>query len=156
MCHRAGADPANPTTIRDYQVLSLKRSWRELKRGSPGKRFQQRAQRVRQRRREGTSWVVSFLAPTIGAILLLGGLALCLMPGPGLPLIFIGAALISERSLTAARVLDWAELKLRKAVAWGKSWWRNASPAARLAAVLIVTATFAAAGYGALRIGFGL
>jgi hypothetical protein len=133
----------------------LKTSWQELKQGRPGKRFQERADRAR-RSRSNPSWLARVLEPTVGVIMFFGGVILCLMPGPGLPLLIIGAALIAKRSRTAARGLDWTELKVRKVFAWGKTRWKHASRTSRVAAVLIAAASLAGLGYGAYYIGFGL
>ena len=86
---------------------------------------------------------------------MLAGVIFCLIPGPGLPLVVIGAALLAERSLVMARCLDWIELKVRKLMAWGKRWWAKAPPAARVAAVVLGTGVIAGAGYGAYYVTFG-
>jgi hypothetical protein len=103
----------------------LKKNWQQLKRGKPGHRFQERAER-NQRRGSNQRWLARWLEPIAGVILALAGVVLCFIPGPGLPLIIIGAALLAERSLFIARVLDWIEVKLRKAMAWGKRWLKHA------------------------------
>jgi hypothetical protein len=152
-----GSVPWSRHETRGLDMLSkrLKKSWKELKQGRPGKRFQERAEKSR-RSRSNRSWVARILEPTIGVVLLVGGVILCVMPGPGLPLLILGATLVAERSLTAARALDWCELKARKIIAWGKDWWRHASLIARVAMVVLAAGILAGAGYGAYYIGFEL
>ncbi|HSU53216.1 MAG TPA: hypothetical protein VLT36_04070 [Candidatus Dormibacteraeota bacterium] len=93
--------------------------------------------------------------PIVAIILIAGGVILCLIPGPGLPLLIIGAGLLGERSITIARGLDWIEVKARKVIAWGTSWWRHATETGRVAAVLIGGVLVGGAGYGAYWITFG-
>ena len=50
----------------------------------------------------------------VGFIIILIGVALWFLPGPGWATIFIGAALIAGESLQAARFLDFLEVKMRK------------------------------------------
>lgn len=67
----------------------------------------------------------------------------------------LGAGLIAQESLAAARALDWMELRIRRVLAWGRDAYRNASPGGR---VLLVMATLLATGalaVGAYRILFG-
>jgi hypothetical protein len=135
--------------------IGLKRDWEQLKQGRPGRRFQERAERARANRSK-RSWWGRLFEPVLGAVLLAGGVILCFIPGPGLPLIFIGAALLSARSRTLARFLDWAEMKLRRVIRWGKSWWSNAPGMEKLAAVLIGAGVLAGAGYGAYVIASSL
>ncbi len=47
-------------------------------------------------------------------------------PGPGFLILFAGAALLAEESLTAARALDWTEVRLRRLAKWGRRAWRAA------------------------------
>src|SRR5687767_15393396 len=103
----------------------LKQQWREFRKGRPGHRFQERYERNRHGR-HGKSWMRRFLPPGIGVVVLVAGLIFCIMPGPGLPLVFVGGALLSERSRPIAWAMDWGEVKLRKAIRWAKSWWGEA------------------------------
>jgi len=86
---------------------------------------------------------------------MIGGVILCLIPGPGVPLLILGAALLAERSRVMAKALDWLELKLRKVIAWAKAWWKQAPLSARFTVILVVTVVLATAGYGAYAITFG-
>ena len=86
---------------------------------------------------------------------MVAGLIFCLIPGPGLPLVVIGAALLAERSLVLARCLDWIELKVRKLMGWGKRRWAKAPLVARVAAAVVGAGVIAGAGYGAYHVTFG-
>ncbi len=125
-----------------------------MKSGRPGHRFQARAESGKHEP-SNRSGIKRFLKPVLAITLLAGGVVLCFIPGPGLPLIIIGAALLAERSLIMARGLDWIELKARKVLAWTKAWWRHASGAGKFAAILLVALLVAGAGYGAYAITFG-
>ena len=135
-------------------LRGLKQQWRDLRKGRPGRRFQDQCERKRSGQ-EGKSWMRRFLQPVIGTIVLAAGIVFCVIPGPGLPLVLVGATLLAEHSQPMARGLDWCEVKLRNALRWGKSWWHQASVVARNA--LVVTAAFviAGAGYGAYHFIFG-
>ena len=126
----------------------LKQEWRDLRKGRPGHRFQDRYERHRGGRK-GKSWMGRFLEPGIGVLLLVAGVIFCLIPGPGLPLVLVGATLLAERSRRIARAMDWCELKLRKVLRRAKDWWCQASLGARNAVVVLATFMIAAAGYGA-------
>jgi len=57
---------------------------------------------------------VARLAWTIaGIVAVVGGIVLMPAPGPGIPVVLVGAAILAEESLYVARALDWCELKLR-------------------------------------------
>ena len=135
-------------------LSGLKESWQELKKGRPGQRFQERAKKDK-RERSSQSWIKRFLKPVIAIILIAGGVVLCVIPGPGMPLVVAGAALLAERSLTIARSLDWTEVKGRKVMSWGKAWWRHATGTGRFAAVLIAAVVIGGAGYGGYLMTFG-
>jgi len=82
--------------------------WDELKRGTPGRRFQSRYERSRER---GT--LRKWLVIAGGLLLVLAGIVFLPLPGPGLLIIAAGAFLMAEESLAAARALDWTEQKIR-------------------------------------------
>ncbi|SRR5258705_8308466 len=91
---------------------TLKRQWYELRNGPPGRRFQERYERNRLARAH-QSKARRFLQLVIGVWLIKAGIILCFLPGPGLPLLALGAALLAERSRRVARALDWIEVKAR-------------------------------------------
>src|SRR5690349_45740 len=93
-------------------VEKLRAEWRKLRAGTPGRRFQDQHRRRKAQRSSSTARVVWI---AIGVALLLAGVFLMLVPGPGIPLFVLGAALIGQESLFVARRMDATELWLRKA-----------------------------------------
>ena len=53
-----------------------------------------------------------------GIVLTLVGVCFLALPGPGLPILVVGLALIAQESVTMARLLDRTELRLRR-------WWKK-------------------------------
>jgi hypothetical protein len=95
-------------------VQSLKKKWRELADGAPGKRFQSRYEKKHRDCRRGgrtLTWVAA-------AVLIVTGIVLLVVPGPGSVLIVLGAALLAEESLRVARALDWTEIRIRRLFGW--------------------------------------
>ena len=93
-----------------HLLINLGKTWQELKRGEPGRRFQSRYER----RGRGGGAVRKWLLIAGGLLLVLAGIAFLPLPGPGLLIIAAGALLMAEESLGAARALDWLELKARR------------------------------------------
>ena len=89
----------------------LRSDWRALKAARPGHRFQERYERRREEPRKPGQ-----RAMIIGAGVLLVAVAIVFLitPGPGIPLLIVGAGLLARESLLMARFLDWSELRLRK------------------------------------------
>ncbi len=88
-------------------LTRLREIWNSLRVSDPGRRFQDRHRRIRSRRGQRASRSV------IGAGLVLVGMVLLFLPGPGMLLLLAGAGLIGGESLTVARLLDRLELQLR-------------------------------------------
>jgi uncharacterized protein (TIGR02611 family) len=88
----------------------LRKQWRDLTKVVPGTRFQNRFQRRKERRRKPLLRAFYLI---LGAALLIAGIVLMPAPGPGFLIAFVGAGMIAEESLLAARAFDWVELKLR-------------------------------------------
>jgi len=93
----------------------VKQTWRRIKAAKPGQRFQQE---FRRHRGAGRSPIQKILLIGVGLLFMAAGLVLFVIPGPGLVFFFIGAFLIAQQSLLAARALDWSEVRLRKLLAW--------------------------------------
>ena len=111
-------------------IESLKRyawrQWRSFSRGRPGKRFQERYRR-RQESGHGRWGVRRIFNLTLGILIVAVSAVGGLLPGPGWGTAIIGFALIAGEFLPAARLLDWAELRLRHfwqfvRDIWGHSW----------------------------------
>ena len=83
----------------------------------------------------------------IGAILLV-------LPGPGLPILLLGGGLIARESALAARVLDWAEVRLRAVVARGFHLWQQAPSRLKIALLVLALGAMAGMSYTAYRLLF--
>ena len=91
------------------------RRWSRFVHGEPGRRFQERYQR--KQREKGNAWKRCALV-CCGAVLALVGLFFMAVPGPGIPILLVGLALIAQESAVMARFLDRAEIRLRR-------WWKR-------------------------------
>jgi hypothetical protein len=116
--------------------FNLRESWRDLKRGRPGHRFQDRYKRARNEKpRCGTAWRVAKIA---GAVISLAiALLLVVFPGPAIPFFFITGGLLATESRTIARFMDWGEVHLRNLGAWGKRHWKRLPTAGRIALLVV-------------------
>jgi uncharacterized protein (TIGR02611 family) len=122
----------------------IKRSWRRLKAGKPGHRFQSQYEANQKRRRP--AWIRP-LSIAAGTLLLGVGAVALPAPGPGFLVIGLGGALIARESQHAAGALDWVELRLREAWAWLEDAWAAAPWPVRLLAVVVCMATAVALGW---------
>ena len=77
----------------------------------PGRRFQDHYERKRESR-GGALWRCA--AMVAGVLLCAAGLFFMAVPGPGIPILLVGAALVAQQSQATARLLDHWELALRK------------------------------------------
>ncbi len=108
----------------------LQQAWGELKRSSPGCRFQELYQRRRRSRRAGAK-----RALFVGGGLLTIGAGVASFPVPGVPselIIVAGLAIFAQGSVRAARLLDWIELRLRGPFLWAWKIWRPLPRPAKL------------------------
>lgn len=123
----------------------LKHSWRELEQEPPGRRFQARYERnhSRGRSRGGTLTLIA------GVVILALGIFLMPAPGPGILVALAGGALLAQESLTAARVLDRAEVLARQLASWAVRVWQHASMPLKVLIVLAALALAAALAWGA-------
>jgi hypothetical protein len=147
-------DESYPVALVEEMLVGLKRHWNEFQRGHPGHRFRRRFDRNREtRRRQG--WFAWCLKPFAAIGLIIAGVALCFIPGPGVPLILIGAGLLADVSRPVAVALDWLEVHFRDFSLWGRKWWRHASRAAKCAVILLAVFLVSGAAYGGFRIVMG-
>lgn len=122
----------------------LKRSWRQLKAGRPGARFQLEYEAQQKSRRP--AWVRPVWV-AVGTALLAVGLVALPAPGPGILVIAFGAAIIARESRVAARVLDWIEPRLRAVWTWAGNVWRVAPLPVNVLLALLVMALAVAVGW---------
>ncbi len=85
----------------------------EITQSAPGRRFQERY-----RKRKGDSAWKRGGFVCAGVLLTLVGIFFLVVPGPGIPVLAVGLALLAQTSARVARLLDRAELKLRR-------WWKK-------------------------------
>jgi len=89
----------------------LKRSYRQFQKDEPGERFLNTYERSREHSKGPLATILIIVA---GAVLIVGGFLLGLIPGvPGIVLGLVGFALIATRSRRIAIGLDWTEVKVR-------------------------------------------
>jgi hypothetical protein len=85
--------------------------WDRFVHSPPGRRFQDRYRR--KRRDKGSGWKRCALVCG-GIALVLVGIFFMAVPGPGIPILAIGLALLAQESAAMARLLDRTELRLRR------------------------------------------
>lgn len=86
----------------------LKRRVRRFLAAPSGTRFQAHHQRMKAR----ASLMRALIGIGLGLILLAVGLVLLVLPGPGTLVAIFGAALLAGESLTAAKMLDWLDVRV--------------------------------------------
>jgi Putative transmembrane protein (PGPGW) len=85
--------------------------WDRFVHARPGRRFQDRYRRKRQAR--ASAWKRCGLVAG-GIVLALVGIFFMAVPGPGIPILAIGLALVAQESAAMARLLDRTEIRLRR------------------------------------------
>ncbi len=120
-------------------MSSIVHEWRQFKDDSPGHRFENHYQRMRQ---EG-SRVGKIVRIGLGVLLLAGAIVLLFIPGPGLLVAVFGLALVGGESKTMSRWLDRAELPVRRRARQTKRWWDARSLGAKIGLVAAVVAVAA-------------
>jgi uncharacterized membrane protein YbaN (DUF454 family) len=131
----------------------LKQAWRELKRSSPGCRFQELYRRQQEARHGGLNKAI-FLGGGLFTIAM-GVLSYPVPVIPSEPVILLGLVLFAQGSMRGARILDWIELRLRGPFRWASKLWKPLPRAAKVALSVFWMAALSAAGYGLYRLVFG-
>ena len=101
-----------------------KRSWRRFGASEPGHRFQDRYRR-RQEDEHGWKDPRRLFYVVGGLIVALGSLAFGVLPGPGTLTFFVGLGMIAGEFRPVARLLDWAEVRVREFGRWVGGVWRS-------------------------------
>lgn len=86
-------------------------SWNRFAASPPGRRFQERYRRKRENPRGRLARCGAVCA---GIVLTLAGIFFLAVPGPGIPILALGLALIAQESRAAARLLDRTEVRVRR------------------------------------------
>jgi hypothetical protein len=131
--------------------FSFREQLRELKRGRPGQRFQERyrhAHRKDNRCGAGQRIVMAMAAVVCLAI----GAVLAVFPGPAIPFFFLSGALLASESRLIARLMDWIEVKARAVAAWAKRRWRRLPGPARVILIMVGVCCSAGATYLGYRL----
>lgn len=132
---------------------TVRQNWRQLQKGTPGHRFRQ-FHEWRQKRRESGFSLERVVVLGGGFLLLLGGLAIGWLPGPGGFISVFGAALLATEYRPLARLLDWTEVRGRRIMRWIQNFWRTSSLVIKIASVLAIALVAAGAVYFAGTIVF--
>ncbi len=127
----------------------LKQGWRAFEHDPPGERFRQRFKRSQQSDR---SVVYKLVFVASGVFIMAVGVFLLAVPGQGVLVVLIGAGLDAQVSSSAARALDWCELRVRKLAAWSLKKWRRASLMMKIVLVLLVAVFVLAASLAAYEL----
>jgi uncharacterized protein (TIGR02611 family) len=61
----------------------------------------------------------------VGSTLVLTGLAMLVLPGPGWAAIFLGFAILATEFTVAEKARDWMIAQLKLVVGWARQQWRN-------------------------------
>lgn len=128
-------------------IAEAKHEWRAFKDDQPGKRFQHEHDRLQQKGRG-----VRIGLAVAGILLLAAGVALLVLPGPGIPLLVFGLALLAGLSGALARKLDRAEPVLRHEAKKAKRAWDHLSGGAKAGVCTVAVIGLAAVGFGAYQI----
>ena len=129
-------------------IERFKRTWADLMRSEPGRRFQDR----NERQHAGRKWDwPRALKLACGFGLIVPGIIMIPFPGPGAVIVILGLALIADEFKPVARFLDRAELWLRAAY---NRLWGHATISQRVVVTLVSAASFALICFGAYRVFF--
>jgi hypothetical protein len=101
-----------PDNLKQKLIARLKKRWRKIKNIPPGKRFQERYY-YRQNKRIHRTKLKKMIIMMLGLFVILFGVFLWFVPGPGWLTILAGATIMAGESLIVARCLDWLEVKIR-------------------------------------------
>jgi len=123
----------------------FRRHWREFTKGRKGKRFQDRYHR-RQKTNSGRFGIRRVINLTLGIVLVAASAVGGLLPALGWGTAIIGFALIAGEVLAAARLLDWAEIRLRRFWQFVRDIW-NHSWAGKVLVTAVALLIFAAFAY---------
>ena len=132
-------------------IDQAKQNWYEFKRSQPGYRFQERYNR-RQQTTSGPFDPKNLLYLAVGIVIIVVGVVLAPIPGPGGVIAFVGLAFIGAEFLPIARLLDWGEVRIRGLVRWARDVWRVLPLGMQVGIGLIVALIVVAVGYGAYQV----
>ena len=104
--------------------------WHAFRADAVGHRF-----RNHERRLQDGPMIVRVTSFVLGVLLVVVGIIFCFIPGPGVPVIVFGLALLAGESKVLAGWLDRAEPPIRRRARGVGRWWKHLRPIARVALV---------------------
>lgn len=119
----------------------MKATWRAFREADPGERFLRYHERLKEQGGKGR--VVRML---LGVLLVAAGVAMLVLPGPGILGLLFGVALVAGDSERLAKALDRLEVRARRVANRARHRWRVLGVPARVA---LVTLAGLVAGAGA-------
>lgn len=120
--------------------MTFKQRWKVMLKGRPGQRFQDRYTEAKKSRADA-SWgqkarrALRLLLALIAVVI---AVFLMVLPGPAVLFYFFAGTLLASESLYVARLLDWAEVRLRTMWKWGKGHWGQTPTWGRATIVTLV------------------
>ena len=114
-------------------VERARSEWHRFREDEPGRRFRNYRRRLHDR----GSRPLRVAGIVCGALLVVAGIAMCFLPGPGLLVILFGLALFGGESRRLAAWLDRLEPTLRRRAAALVSWWDRRSLLSRGAMIAL-------------------
>ena len=140
---------------REYMIERAKENWRRFRESKPGQRYQDHYHRC-QRGSSGKPILRVIFSVVGGFLVVFGGIIAGPGPGPGWLLILLGLGMVAGESLSFARLIDWAEVKVRRMVRLiVVGIWSTSPASVKVLIVLTILTCAAASGYGSYRLIFG-
>ncbi len=112
---RTQEDSAGPMGMRDQ----WRREWEEFRASAPGARFRERYERVKCLERPPAE---RFARCGAGIVIVLVGLVLVPLPGPGWLIVGFGVTMLAQESRRIARVCDGIEIRCRGWISRWRRW----------------------------------
>jgi len=128
-------------------IAGIRDEWRQFRHDRPGARFRNHHERMRHHSR-----ALVAARTAAGVVLLVVGLVLLFMPGPGVVVIAFGLGVLAGRSKRLAGALDRAEPVVRGWCEAAQHAWRLVPRWLRVVVMVAVAAGIAAAIYAGWRI----
>lgn len=133
---------------------TLKSQWQALRRGTPGARFEERY-RASRRGANRATLIQRIVRIAIAVVAVAIGLVLVFIPGPAVLFFALAGALLATESLMVARLLDGAEVRVRRLARWALRRWHALSLGGRISVATALVGLGVGAGYASYRILFG-
>lgn len=113
--------------------------WQELRRGRPGRRFQDGYEASR-RTKNRVTLLGRIVRIGMAVVALVVGIILVFIPGPAILFFAIAGGLLAAESRQLARLLDWTEVQIRKVAIYLRRRWRKLSLGGKIVVGVAVVA----------------